>query len=350
MTKTQPTPAGMPRRKPSPTARLPLVAAIAVILAMAAECPAVVTPDIAVSLSRQSATVGDPVDLTIQVRYDSALQLIVPVFGPTFGELEVLGDTTLAEGKVENGRRTYSRRVRLAAFKPGPLWTPPVQGELVDSTGAAIPWQSDSLLLDVTSVIGETSPDSLDIKALKAQYEIPESRWLFWAISGLLLGIIALAWWWWRRRQVPVSVKADVPGAPSWEIALSALQELPADVDPEQDGGRQWYFRLSEILRRYLDDRFSWTSMDETTSEILRRLPQAPFDKGLRERAREFFLLADQVRYARSPARSGRPEVDRIWVRDFVEATIPAPTIDVSAAVDAQSPPAETSERTGVAA
>jgi len=320
------------------------------ILTIAVKCPAITGPDIAVSLSRQTATVGDPVDLTIQVRYDSTLQLIAPVFGPAFGQIDVLGDTTLGEGKVENDRKTYSRRIRLTAFKPGSFWTPPVRGELVDSTGAVTPWQSDSLLLDVASVIGDASPDSLDIKALKAQYEIPESRWLFWAISGFLLAIVALAWWWWRRHQVPVSIKAEVPGAPSWEIALSALQELPAEVDPELDGGRQWYFRLSEILRRYMDDRFSWTSMDETTSEILRRLPQAPFDKSLRERAREFFLLADQVRYARSPARSGRPEVDRTWVRDFVEATIPAPTVDVNVSVDSQAESTDQPERTGVAA
>jgi hypothetical protein len=93
-------------------------------------------------------------------------------------------------------------------------------------------------------------------------------------------------------------------------------------IDPVTDGGRLWYFRLSEILRRYFDQRYGWVTIDETTTEVMQRLESAPFDGGHQERAQEFFQLADQVRYARYPAKVGRPEVDWEWVREFVESTV----------------------------
>lgn len=281
------------------------------------------TPEITLSVSRQSATVGDPIDLTLRLRYDNNRQLVAPVIGAQFGSLEVLKDTILAEGTDTDGRKSYVRRLRLVAFRPGSLWTPPMAGELVDSTGFATPWQSDSLLIDIVSVIGDADPDTLDIKALKSLYSLPESNWIYWAISAAILALALVVWWLWRRRKHPETAGAPVPDAPAWEVALHDLNELPRQIDPDTDGGRQWYFRLSEILRRYLDHRYGWNSMDETTSQILRRLPHAPFDNGRRERAREFFLVADRVRYARSPAREGLPEIDRIWVRELVEATIP---------------------------
>jgi hypothetical protein len=106
------------------------------------------------------------------------------------------------------------------------------------------------------------------------------------------------------------------------------LQLLRNEIDPASDGGRIWYFRLSEILRRYLDGRYGWESIDETTTEILRRLPEAPFNGEHRERVREFFQVADQIRYAKMAAKIGRPDIDWDWVRAFVEGTTPRITVD----------------------
>jgi hypothetical protein len=299
-------------------------------------------PDITVSIDRQEVTVGDPIQYDLKVQYDSTLQLITPSFGATLGPLAVLKDTTIVDGEVigKQKQKLYHRQLRLAAFETGTLWIPSITGELVDSSGTADTWQTDSLSLNVMSVLGDTNPDSVDIQALKGQFEAPTANWLWWAISGALLIAAIVAYWLYRRRKQPEE-KAAEPAIPPWEIAVHSLQILRNEVDPAGDGGRVWYFRLSEILRRYLDGRYGWESIDETSTEILRRLPEAPFNGEHRERVREFLQLADQVRYAKMAAKIGRPDIDWDWVRDFVEGTTPRITADLAESTEPKQPQPE---------
>jgi hypothetical protein len=298
-------------------------------------------PDITVALDRQSITVGDPVEYTLTIRYDTNFTLISPAIGASLGQLTVLRDSTEADGTIADGRKLYQRRLRLTAFETGDLWTPSIGGGLADANGVSTPWQTDSLSLTVASLLAGLNPDSVDIQGLKSQYEVPVSAWVWWTISAFIVIALGVAWWFWRRRR-RLEEGVTAPVIPAWESALGSLRMMRDQIDPSADGGRMWYFRLSDILRRYLDGRYGWESIDETTNQLMRRLPAAPFDNGHRERVREFFGIADKVRYAKLPAKPGRPEVDWDWVRTFVERTIPAIPDDITAQ-DSPSTPSTSS-------
>ena len=279
-------------------------------------------PNITVKVDKQSVTVGDPILYSLTVQYDSTLQLIAPVVGKTLGKLDVVKDSTLSETPTATQPKLYRRQLQLAAFETGQLWIAPLRGETVDPSGRSTPWQSDSLLLTVASVLAGAGTDTTDIHALKGPYQVPEFRWWLWAaVVAALIGAAAL--YKLRRRRRLATLAPVAPPIPPWEAALQSLGSMRQEIDPADDGGRLWYFRLSEILRRYFDQRYGWATIDETTTEVMRRLGSAPFDGGHQERAQEFFELADQVRYARYPAKVGRPEVDWEWVREFVKSTIP---------------------------
>ncbi len=296
-------------------------------------------PEITIAADRQTVTVGDPIEYILTVRYDSSLHLIAPVIGRMVGALDVLADTVLAEALIDGNRKTYKRRLRLAAFQTGDLWAPALQGHLVDTAGLATAWQTDSLSFAVASVLGEVDPDSADIKSLKAQFEADEGHWWWWALAFALVALGVYLYLRRRWQRQPETKKVGPPPTPAWESALLALQSLREEIDPGSDGGRLWYFRLSSILRRYFDDRYGWDSIDETTTEVMRRLDYAPFNGGHEDRAREFFRLADLVRYAKTSAKVGRPEIDWDWVRTFVEVTIPS----VKPVITTQDPVAATS-------
>jgi hypothetical protein len=280
-------------------------------------------PVVTLSISRTEGTVGDPIDLTLKVRYDPALRIVPVPTGPSLGGLDVLRDSLVSEDQLADSSRIYERRWRLAAFALDTFWIPALAGELVDSSGQRHPWRSDSLQVVIHSVLpAEANPDSLDISGLKGPYEapVPISAW-WYALGGLLLTAM-MAWLVWRKLRRRPS-EADQPAAPPWEIAFSQLKALRTGVDPDDDGGRIWYFGLSEILRRYIDARYGWNTIDQTTTEIARRLPVAPFNGQHRERVQEFLRHADLIRYARTPAQRGRPEIDWEWMREFVEYTRP---------------------------
>jgi hypothetical protein len=280
------------------------------------------SPNISVAIDKQSVTVGDPITYTLTVQYDSTLKLIAPVVGKTLGKLQVLADSTVAAQPTTPGQKTYRRQLHLAAFETGSLWIAAVHGETVDSAGHSTPWQSDSVLISVSSVLASAGTDTTDIHGLKGPYVAPEFHWLLWTVAIIVL-VGAAIYFWQRRRRLAAIAAPPAPPAPAWETALGSLRTMRAEIDPESDGGRLWYFRLSEILRRYFDQRYGWDSIEETTTEVMHRLESAPFDSGHQQRAQEFFQLADRVRYARHPAKVGRPEVDWEWVREFVQSTIP---------------------------
>lgn len=294
-------------------------------------------PDIGVRVDHHDITVGDPIEYKLSIRYDSTLKIIAPSIGNAIGPFSVLRDSVLDEGTIIDGRKTYARALRLTAFETGTLWTPSLSGELIDSAGNASVWSTDSLKIEVKSVLAGTNPDSADIRPLKSQYAIPVSHWIWWALGGALLIVAIVIYWLWRRRRRAVEEIA-APAVPPWEIALESLRVMRDEIDPATDNGRLWYFRLSEILRRYFDQRYGWSSIDETTTEVLRRLAKAPFAGHHRDRVEEFFLEADRVRYAKFPAKVGRPEVDWDWMRGFIEATIPLFTTEEPTESDAPPP------------
>jgi hypothetical protein len=107
-------------------------------------------------------------------------------------------------------------------------------------------------------------------------------------------------------------------------LALAALSAL-GDVDPDDEKAvRQWHFRISEIIRLYVEQRFGLNATDLTTEEILALAAQrADFDGETKQILREFLQATDAVKFA-----SYRPPTDLIHgvkasARTLVQNTIP---------------------------
>lgn len=283
---------------------------------------AVTSPRVAVSVDRQTATVGDPIRLTLTVQHRKDWKQIPQVLPKKLGEFDVLRDTTYTDRWREGGDGLHSKReITLAIFRPGGFWIPALSGQTIAGADT-VTWQSDSLTIVIESVLDRPDADTTDIAGLKGPYVAPEPKWYWWISGAIALAAIALYIYYRRRKRAALPV-FKAPPPPAWEVALRELANLRMDVRPGSDGGRLWYFRLSDILRRYWDGRFGWQSIDQTTSEIVRQFPQAPFNGEHRTRAEEFLRFADRVRYAKQPAVEGRPEVDWEWVHSFVKDTIP---------------------------
>lgn len=283
---------------------------------------AAASPRVSISADRQTATVGDPIRVTLTVEHHQDWQQLPQIFPSTLGPFDVLRDTSYIERWGEgDDRLRFRRELTLAIFKPGGVWIPALSGQVVigpDTVG----WQSDSLAIMIESVLERPGVDTTEIAGLKGPYVAPEPNWYWW-LSGAL-ALIALALYiYFRRRRRSAMPAVTAPPPPPWEVALRELAAMRASVRPEIDGGRLWYFRLSDILRRYWDGRYGWQSIDQTTTEIVRQLPSAPFSNEHRRRAEEFLRIADRVRYAKQPANEGRPELDWEWVHTFVKETIP---------------------------
>ena len=159
--------------------------------------------------------------------------------------------------------------------------------------------------------------DSHDIKGF---VPVPHPWW--WVAAGLVVVAAAVVVWLWRRKQPRPTGEAPVPVLTPLEIALAALQQLRQANLPVEE----FYTRLADIVRRYLEDQLQLRAPERTTEEFLNELAQgrqlADEHKSL---LGEFLQEADLVKFARH--RPGPADMDRAFAaaEKFVQESVGQP-------------------------
>ncbi len=130
-----------------------------------------------------------------------------------------------------------------------------------------------------------------DIHDIKGLVPIPHNWW--WLL--LLVAVLALAYWLWKRRQSTDATNSPPPPTP-YELAIRALQRLREENPPVEE----FYTRLSDIVRHYLEGRFHLRAPERTTEEFLYEVAQ---DNTLAQEHKDllgaFLQESDLVKFAR---------------------------------------------------
>ena len=175
------------------------------------------------------------------------------------------------------------------------------------------------------------------LKDVKPPIEVP-LRWRWGRIAlalGLLVALVALLVWW-RRRPAPEIAVIEPPPVSAEEEALGALRSLEDEALPARGRMSEHYFRLSAILRRYVERRFRIPAVESTTAEL--RLAFTRATGVPRDTAALLDLLeeSDLVKFARyDPGiHASRTAVatGRAWIERNRPAGLPEPAEAVHAA------------------
>jgi hypothetical protein len=166
---------------------------------------------------------------------------------------------------------------------------------------------------------GNATPmaDIHDIKPLLSMG--PDLQWLYWVLGVLAIGGLALlAWHLWHRRKKP---GPSIPAPPLVPPHIEACRALDALAAQTGISGKQYYFRLSAILRRYLERRYGFPAAEMTTEELLPRLDALPLDGDLAPALKAFCLSADPVKFGGADAARSRMHAHMAMARSFVQRT-----------------------------
>ncbi|MGE4557151.1 MAG: hypothetical protein AB7D07_10035 [Desulfovibrionaceae bacterium] len=168
-----------------------------------------------------------------------------------------------------------------------------------------------------TAFGGKPMTDILDIKApVSLPGDVPWLWILLGAAAALLLA--AVCWYVWKRKKRPK------PGPPAPTPEWLALADL-SDLESAGLSAREFYFRLSEIARCYLEQRFGRPMLEMTTEEVLAALPSLKMPSQLSSGLREVLRESDPVRYAGARAAADRMQADLDFIRELVETLAPSP-------------------------
>ena len=103
-----------------------------------------------------------------------------------------------------------------------------------------------------------------------------------------------------RRKRRPVAVRKQTPE----EIAQAALTRLLAENLPARGLVKEFYLRLTGIVRQYVEDTTGIRAPEQTTEEFLRDMrSRSVFSRERSVRLAEFLEAADMVKYAGQTAR-----------------------------------------------
>jgi hypothetical protein len=136
----------------------------------------------------------------------------------------------------------------------------------------------------------EGSEDIRDIRGPK--YMFPP-----WLLPAVIAGAVLLAlggWGLWRRLRRRRQPRVLLP----FEVALQRLEEMRALMQPED--AREFSIAVSDVVRRYIEERFSVTATHRTTEEFLHDLLESSHAPLARHRAllSEFLQACDLVKFA----------------------------------------------------
>ena len=130
-----------------------------------------------------------------------------------------------------------------------------------------------------------------DIRDIKGLVPLPHNWW--WLL--VLVAVLALAYWLWKRKR-PTDTANAVPPPTPYELAIRALQQLRVENPPVEE----FYTRLSDIVRHYLEGRFYLRAPERTTEEFLYEVSQ---DNALAQERKDllgaFLQESDLVKFAR---------------------------------------------------
>ena len=254
-----------------------------------------------VTLSPPAPRLGDSLALALTVVAEPGVVVEMPAFGEALGRFAII-DFTPREEIASDGASTASQRYTLEAPLSGRHRIPRLRIEYTDQRGGTGQAQTRELLTEelpfvIESVLPEgTVADTL--RPMRSPLEDPTVSVAYWG-AGLTVGVaasVALAMWLWRRRRAMETLRERET---AFERAMQRLERLELQGMPADTVAGPWYVELSDVVRRYIEERLAVRAPELTTEEFLREAGHNDeFSKGHRDLLADFLERCDQVKFA----------------------------------------------------
>jgi hypothetical protein len=283
-------------------------------------------------------TLGDIATYTITIQHDSDIQPDIPEFMPPKG-LELI-ENGESSPKIINGQTIHEYWYKLQVDDVGKLTLPaiPVTFNAPDQkeNGKTIQGtiQATETSLDVQSLLQiQGGPEGIrDIKPLE---EI-SPPWLhyFWMSLGALalLGLLYFIWRKWKSRADQPANTVSVPALTPEQLAYKELEALRVKGWLQIGRTQDHFFELSEIFRRYLENRYQFPAQEWTTEEISAHFKHfTKLSEDLKHQARAILTQTDRIKFAKAEITEGQVEIKTIinFIREACPAK-PAPSPQIS--------------------
>ena len=292
--------------------------------------------EVTTAVDSTQVKIGEQINLTLQVKTDS-LSMVEFAAEPLFLPFEIIEESTIDTLRAQQ-HYLYTKRYALIQFDSGAYWIPP-QKIVVDGFSKF----SDSIAIEVAMVKVDTIQQPLfDIKPIqtveRSYNQLIKNSLLVFVFSVLLAILYVL------NRQYKKKKAALLEEIPPFDRAIQELKALENELPQAQEEYKHYYSKLTDVVRRYLEEEADIDALESTSDELLDKL-ELRIDAGTLDlnletlnNLKKVLQNADLVKFARSAPAIGIATTDRAMVEQVVIETkeaLPAPTEEELAATAA---------------
>lgn len=251
-------------------------------------------------VDKATATVGDRITLTLSLSSEPQISVRLPEAGSQITGLRIV-DAGEEGPKMVDNRSVQMKWYKLQPDMVGSYIIPALSVTYTGAGGAQQELKTAQLFIEVKSVLNDQKEGAnRTIRDIKSPQDIP------WSPGkpltyGLLIAVLLIAggallfyYVFKKKSQPPASPK------PAHIRAFEELERLTREQLIEKGIVREYYFRLSEIFRRYIERRFHIPAVERTTEEIMPDILRLQTcDAAAKAETREILRYADLVKFAR---------------------------------------------------
>lgn len=272
--------------------------------------------------------IGSKLNLTLELPYSANSAVKWPVINDTITKsIEVLSKSKIDTITDEASGRKFMRQIiGITSFDTGFLVIPPFVFTSDNQSGGQSV-STEPLLLEVFKVKVDPASDIKDIKpVMKAPITFAELVPVLAVL--LIIGIIVYSILYYARKRKVKPLERTVPKVriPAWEVALKKLEQLKNEQIWQKGDVKEYYSRLTDILREYFDMRYNVNAAEMTSSEILEVMRITLQNDTAHESLRNVLFLADMAKFAKAQPGAYENETSIAQGIEIINSTKPVLT------------------------
>jgi hypothetical protein len=276
-----------------------------------------------VRADKAKMTIAETVLLELEAAIEPGYEVRMPKVDKVLESFGIVDWDNLGDKLDPNNRVVSTYQYRLEPFLSGTYPIPAFTFEFHDVNSPEdnkYELTTEPIDIEVTSLLGEQRAE-LKIEDIEDVKEMPRQKSLAWVwiLSVIVAAFAAGLWLYFRRKRVKELVRIFKP---AHELAYERLRALVKEDLVGAGRIKEFYERISDILRHYIEHRFSLRAPERTTEEFLAELANAEvLPVSQKQRLGEFLQHCDLVKFAKYNPTTQQVQETFDLVKDFIEKT-----------------------------
>ena len=267
--------------------------------------------------------IGQQTDVTVTVTAKEGDQVEFPNFKPLqqiIPGVEIVESGPMTASGKSDGSCLFQRTYTLTSFDGKLYYLPPfavkVNGKEYKSKSLAL--KVLEIEVDTTNVDKFFGPKDVQDNPFSWQ----EWSVIFW-LSLIMLAMISITYYLYLRLRdnKPIVAKIRIiKRLLPHQKAMKEIEAIKADKMVMSENQKEYYTKLTDTLRKYIEERYGFRAMEMTSSEIIDRLTETQDSQALDE-LRLLFNTADLVKFAKYSTLINENDMNLVNAIEFINKT-----------------------------